>query len=82
MVFYGITLIHLVEDLQAEYPRLLVPFYAYYIAFDILAGRSATVMEILLEKGPDKGYFSDPSKSLFISDLPDQEADSRKYIYA
>ena len=28
---------------------------------------------MLLERGPDRGYFSEPPKSLFIAKSPDQE---------
>ena len=37
MILYGITLVPLSEELRAAYPGLLLPFYAYYVAFDSLA---------------------------------------------
>ena len=41
MVLYGITLVHLEEDLRDADPTLLSPFYAYDAAFDGSSRRSA-----------------------------------------
>ena len=73
-VLYWITLVPLEEELQAADPGLLSPFYADGAAFDGLARRSAQLLKLLMNRGPDQGYFSKPAKSLFISDTPGQEA--------
>ena len=73
MVFNRITLVHLAEELRAAYPGLLSPLYADDAAFDGLARRSAQLLKMLMKRGPDRGYFSEPAKSLFISDTPEKE---------
>ena len=73
MVLYGITLAPLEEELRAAYPGLLSPFYADNAAFDGLARRSAHLPKLMTKRGPDRGYFSEPAKYLFILDNPGQE---------
>ena len=68
MVLYGITLIPLAEELRAADTGLLSPFYANDADFDRLAQRSAQLLKLLMKRGPDRGYFPNPTKSLFISD--------------
>ena len=68
MVLYGITIAPLVEELRDADPKILSPFYAYDAVFDGLARRSAAQLILLMDRGPDRGYFPDPSKSLFIAD--------------
>ena len=70
MVLYGITLVPLVEELQAADPGLLSPFYADDAVFDGLARRSSQLLKLLIKRGTDQGYFPEPAKSLFISDTP------------
>ena len=82
MVLYGITLAPLAEELRAADPGLLSPFYADDAAFDCLARRSAQLLKLLMKRGPDRGYFPVPAKSLFISDTPGQEAAERKEFLA
>ena len=80
MVLYGITLIHLVEDLRAADPGLLSPFYADDAAFDGLTRHSAQLLKLLMERGPDRVYFPEPAKLLFISDtLGQEEAAKREF---
>ena len=57
MVLCGITLVSLVEELRAVGPVLLSSFYADDGAFDILAGRGAQLLKIMMKKGPDQGVF-------------------------
>ena len=80
MVLYGINLVSLAEELRAEDPGLLYPFYTDGAAFDGLARRSAQLLKLLMKRGPDQGYFPDPAKSLFISDtLGKEEAVKREF---
>ena len=74
MVLYGITLVPLAEELRAVDPGLLSPFYLYNAVFDGSARRSAQILKLLMKRGPDRGYFPEPAKSLFLSDNPGQEA--------
>ena len=78
MVLYGITLVPLTEELQAADPGLLSQFYADYAAFNGSARRSAKLLKLLINRGPDRGYFPDPAKSLFISDTQGQEAAAKR----
>ena len=73
MFLYGITLIPLAEELRAADLGLLSTFYADDAAFDGLVRRSAQLLKLLMKRRPDRGYFPDPAKSLFISDTPGQE---------
>ena len=57
MVLYGITLVPLSEELRAADHVLLSSFYADDGAFDILAGRGAQLLKIMMKKGADQGVF-------------------------
>ena len=77
---YRITLVPLEEELRAADPGLLFPFYADDATFDVLARRSAQLLKLLMNRGPDRGYFLDPDKSLFVLDTPVQEeAEKREF---
>ena len=82
MVLYGITIVPLTEELRAADPRLLSPFYEEDAAFDGSAQRSAQLLKLLMKRGPDRGYFPEPAKSLFISDTPEQEAGAKRAFAA
>ena len=73
MVLYGITLDPLTEELRAAYLGILSLFYVDNAAFDGLVQRSAHLLNLLMKRGPYRGYFPDPDKSLFILDTPGQE---------
>ena len=68
MVLYRIKLVLLAEELRALDPGLLSHFYADDAAFDGSARRIAQILKLLMKRGPDRGYFPEPAKSLFISD--------------
>ena len=78
LVLYGVTLVPLAEDLQAADPWLLSPFYADDAAFDGLARRSAQLIKMLMRRGPERGYFPEPAKSLCILDTPGQEEAAKR----
>ena len=63
MVLYSITLIPLAEELCAAVPGFLVPSHAYSAVSDELSYTSSSLMTLLLEWGPRRGYFPEPSKS-------------------
>ena len=80
IVLCGIPLALLVEDLQAVEPGLLTQFYAYDALFIISLWRRAQLLNILIDRGSDWGYFPEPSKSLFIADSPEQgKAENREF---
>ena len=70
MVLYWTTLVPLAEELRAADPGLLSPFYVDDAAFDGSARRSAQLLKLLMKRGPDRRYFPDPSKSIFVLDTP------------
>ena len=81
IVLYGITLVPLDEELRAADLGLLYPFYADDAAFEGSTQQIAQLLKMLMERGPDWGYFPDPDKSLFISDAPGQdEAERREFM--
>ena len=82
MVLYGVTLVPLVEELGVEYLRLIFPFYADNTTFDGSSRQSAQLLNLLMERGPDRGYLPKPAKSLFIPDTPVQEEAARREFAA
>ena len=80
MILYGIDLVPLAEELQDVYFTILSPFYTNDTAFDGLAQRIVAQLRLLMDRGPDRGYFLKPAKSLFIADNPeDKEATKRGF---
>ena len=53
IVPYKITLVSLDEDLRAAYPWILTSFYANNVEFDGLAQRSAQLLKLIMERGPE-----------------------------
>ena len=78
VLLYGITLVPLAEKLRAADPGLISPFYADDAVFNCLARQSAQLLNLLMERSPDRGYFPDTSNSLFILDTPGQEEVTRR----
>ena len=70
MFLYSITIIPLEEELQAADLGILIPFNTDDAAFDESERRSAHILKLLMERGPEKGYFLEQSKSVFIADTP------------
>ena len=73
MVLYRTTLTPFAEELRAADPGLLSPFYADDAAFDGSSQQIAQLLKLLMDRGPDWGYFSNPAKSLFFLDILGQE---------
>ena len=66
MVLYGITLVPLAQELRAADSGLLSPFYVDDVAFDGSARRSAQLLKLPMERGPDRGI-SPNRPSQFLS---------------
>ena len=80
MVLYGINFVPLAKELRASDQGLLSPFYADDAAFGGLERRSSQLLKLLMKRGPDHVYFTEPARSLFILDTPRQEeAAKREY---
>ena len=63
-------------------PRLLLPFYEDDAAFDGSERCSAQLLKMLMKRGPDRGYFIEPAKPLFILSNPGKEEAARKEFAA
>ena len=70
VVLYGIALVPLDEELRAADSGLLAPFYVDDVVFNGLARQISQLLKLLMKRGPDQGYFTEPAKSLFILDTP------------
>ena len=66
MVLYGITLISLVVKICVAVTYILEKIYADDAAFDGPVDMSSSMMALLLEWGPVRGYSPEPAKSIFI----------------
>ena len=82
MVLYGITLAPLAEELRAADPGLLPPFYADDAAFDGSEQRRTQLLKLLMRRGLNQGYFPEPAKSLFISEILGQESEAKRRFAA
>ena len=70
------------DYLQAAELGLIAPSYADDAAYNWLEGSSAQLLKLLMERGPYPGYFTEPVKSLFITDTPGQEEASKREFAA
>ena len=70
MVLYGITLFSLAEELRAVDSGLLSPHYLDYAAFDGSSQQSANILNLSMERGPERVYFPEPAESLFNLETP------------
>ena len=71
MTLYGITLLPLIESLRKDVPEVLQPWYADDAAMVGKVEDLRTAMELLQERGPARGYFPEPSKSVFVPATPE-----------
>ena len=80
MVLYGIALVLLAEELRDADPTLLSLLYANNVVFGRSARRSAVQLCLLMDQDPDRGYFPEPSKLIFItSNLEEKQAARREF---
>ena len=73
LVLYGTTLVPLAEERRDTDPTVLSPLYTNDAVFDESAMRSAAQLRLLMDRGPDQGYFYNPAPSLLISDNPEEK---------
>ena len=80
VILYGITLVPVAEELRAENLVMLSTFYANDAMFDGSSRQNSQILKLLMDSGPDRGYYPDPDKSLFVLDTPGKkEATRRKF---
>eukprot|EP00957_Ditylum_brightwellii_P008520 646279-Ditylum_brightwellii.AAC.1 len=58
MISYRITLVPLAEELSEQEDEVLPPFYVDYFSMDRPARANARLIRHVMERGPDRGYFS------------------------
>ena len=73
MILYGLALTPLATQLREAEPSLIQPWYADDAAMSGPADAIARAMRLLEVRGPARGYYPEPSKSIFI---PDNAADA------
>ena len=78
MVLTGITLAPLAEELIAAELGILSPFYTDDAVLDGSARRNAHLLNMLMKRNPDWGYFPETAKSLFILDTPGKEEAAKR----
>ena len=78
MFLYGITLFPLTEEMRDADPPLLSPFYDDDTASDGSARRGAAQLRLMMDRGPDRGYFPHPAKSFFIVDNPEEKEAAKR----
>ena len=81
MVLYGLALVPLAKRLRNAVPTLLQPWYADDSAMMGQAKDIATAMSLLLQHGPERGYFPEPAKSILIC-RPTDEANIQSTLSA
>jgi hypothetical protein len=74
MILYGIALTPLAEGLRRDVPGCLQPWYADDAAASGKVSDVARVMELLMERGPHRGYFLEVSKSIVVCQATEREA--------
>ena len=61
----------MVEDPREADLGLLTPLYADETVFNGSVGGSAHLLKLLMDRGTDQGYISEPSKYFLITDYPE-----------
>jgi hypothetical protein len=74
MVAYGILLLPLIRTLKSEIPEVNQPWYADDAGAGGTSKGIRRYFEALQEKGPCRGYFPEPSKSILILQEHNKEA--------
>jgi hypothetical protein len=74
MVLYGLALVPLADTLRQEHPAVIQAWYADDSALQGRTSAIAAAMTSLQRLGPERGYFPEPAKSIFICAPDDQPA--------
>eukprot|EP00957_Ditylum_brightwellii_P073870 5612644-Ditylum_brightwellii.AAC.1 len=64
MIGYGVTLVPLAEQAAWQEEKAINPFYANDECVDSPACYNTRIVKFLVKKGPDRGYFPKPEKSI------------------
>ena len=73
MVLYGVMLIPLGKTLRRTAPGVLQPWYADDFSMLGPATDMQNVMRQLMEEGPPRGYYPEPSKSIVVCRAADED---------
>ena len=74
MVLYGLAMVPLAKYLREAVPTVIQPWYADDCAMSGGVKGIAEAMDILQRLGPSRGYYPEPTKSIFVC----RQADRRK----
>jgi hypothetical protein len=74
MVLYGLALVPLAATLRAAHPAVRQAWYADDSALKGRARDIAAAMTLLARLGPERGYFPEPAKSIYICAPEDRAA--------
>jgi hypothetical protein len=66
MVLYGLALTPLAEQLRLAVPTVVQPWYADDAAMEGPVRDIAKAMRLLQQQGPARGYYPEPTKSIFV----------------
>ncbi len=80
MILYGLALVPLADTLRRQHPETV---QAWYANDGILEGRSSKVaaaMLLLQRLGPERAYFPEPTKSIFVCSPDDREAAEARLV--
>jgi hypothetical protein len=81
MLLYGVALTPLARSLREAVPEAPQPWYADNLAIGGQGSSIAKTVKLLMELGPRRGYYPEPSKTLvesFIPALFDEPCDDAK----
>ena len=67
ILIYGNFLVALEVDIQVVYLAHIAPFYAYNASFDGSTWINVQLLQLLLERVPDLGYFPESDRLIFIA---------------
>jgi hypothetical protein len=72
MVLYGLALVPLASTLRQAHPEVVQAWYADDGQLQGRSSRVAAAMIDLQRLGPERGYFPEPAKSIFICNPEDR----------
>eukprot|EP00957_Ditylum_brightwellii_P066008 5005995-Ditylum_brightwellii.AAC.1 len=77
MVLYWIALVPLTELIREAEEAVMVPFYANNALLDGPARTNTRMMLVLMENGPDFGYYPKPEKLTHVCDRPEDVEEAK-----
>eukprot|EP00957_Ditylum_brightwellii_P163550 12452510-Ditylum_brightwellii.AAC.2 len=82
MILYGIVLVPLATIIWMQEKDVMAPFYTDDTLLNGPATANARMMLVLMEHGPDFGYFLEPEKSIHVCNRPEEMEEAKACIQA